>query len=67
METGNSQREQRQPMEQTRGSFACTWLWHAVNHNTSVNSIFGQVRLAAVNHIYVIHEVMNGCKNLKIH
>ena len=27
----------------------------------------GQVRLAAVNQIYVIHEAMNGCKNLKIH
>ena len=23
--------------------------------------------LAAVNQIYVIHEAMNGCKNLKIH
>ena len=26
-----------------------------------------QVSLAAVNHICVIHEFMNGCKNLKIH
>ena len=26
-----------------------------------------QVSLAAVNHIYVIHEAMNGCKNLKVH
>ena len=26
-----------------------------------------QVSLAAVNHIYVIHEHMDGCKNLKIH
>ena len=25
----------------------------------------GQVSLAAVNHIYVIHGVTNGCKNLK--
>ena len=29
--------------------------------------LHGQVNLAAVNHIYVFHEVMNGCKNLKIH
>ena len=29
--------------------------------------LYGQVSLAAVNHIYVFHEVMNGCKNLKIH
>ena len=27
----------------------------------------GQVSLAAVNHIYVLHEAMNGCQNLKIH
>ena len=26
-----------------------------------------QVNLAAVNQIYVIHEAINGCKNLKIH
>ena len=26
-----------------------------------------QVSLAAVNQICVIHEAMNGCKNLKIH
>ena len=29
--------------------------------------LHGQVSLAAVNHIYVFHEVMNGCKNQKIH
>ena len=28
--------------------------------------IHGQVRLAAVNHIYVFHEVMNSCKILKV-
>ena len=33
-----------------------------------VRSIFhGQVTLAAVNQIYVTHEVINGCKNLTIH
>ena len=29
--------------------------------------LHGQVTLAAVNNIYVFHEAMNGCKNLKIH
>ena len=28
--------------------------------------LHGQVSLAAVNHIYVFHEVLNDCKNLKI-
>ena len=27
--------------------------------------LHGQVSLAAVNHIYVFHEVMNGCKKSK--
>ena len=32
------------------------------------STLHGQVSLAAVNHIYVFHEVMNVCKkNLKIH
>ena len=29
--------------------------------------LHGQVSLAAVNQISVVHEAMNGCKNLKIH
>ena len=29
--------------------------------------LHGQVSLEAVNQIHVIHEVMNDCKNLKIH
>ena len=29
--------------------------------------LHGQVILAAVNQMCVIHEAMNGCKNLKIH
>ena len=34
----------------------------------NVQSILhGQVSLAAVNQICVIHEAMNGCKNLKIY
>ena len=60
--------------------FACaTRVWLAINHNTSffflenefdVRSILHrQMSLAAVNQIQicVIHEAMNGCKNLKIH
>ena len=47
----------------------------AVIHNTSVTSgesvvrsaMHGQVSLAAVNQICVIHEALNGCKNLKIY
>ena len=72
MEKWNSQLEHRQPMEQTRGLF-CTWdsavarcqsqhqyhLWRIVLHE--------QVSLAAVNQSCVIHEAMNGCKNVKIH
>ena len=54
-----------------------TPVWLAVNHNTPVSLLANesdvqsilhrQVRLAAVNQIYVFHEAMNGCKNLKIH
>ena len=29
--------------------------------------LHGQGSLAAVNQIYVVHEAINGCKNLKIH
>ena len=29
--------------------------------------LHGQASLAAVNYTYVFHEVMNGCKILKIH
>ena len=29
--------------------------------------LHGQVSLAAVNQMFVVHEAMNGCKNLKIH
>ena len=31
------------------------------------SELHGQVSLAAVNQICVVHEAMNGCKNLKIH
>ena len=52
-------------------------MWLTVIHNNSVtllanefdgrSILHAQVSLAAINHIYVFHEVMNGCKNLKIH
>ena len=51
-------------------------MWLAVSHTPvsflanefDVRSVMkGQVSLATVNQIYVIHEVMKGCKNLKIH
>ena len=47
-------------------------MWLAVNTSITLANEFdvpsvlhGQVRLAAVNQICVIHEAMNGCKNLK--
>ena len=44
----------------------------AVNHSTSNeldvrSALHGQVNLAAVNQICVIHEAMNGCENQKIY
>ena len=54
-----------------------TGVWLPTNHNTSVTNplnefdvgsvLHGQVSLTSVNQICVIHEAMNGCKNLKIH
>ena len=32
-----------------------------------VAKLHGQMNLVAVNHIYVFHEAMNGCKILMIH
>ena len=53
-----------------------TQVWLAVNHTTRVSLLanefdvrsvlHGQVSLAAVNQISVIHEAINGCENLKI-
>ena len=42
-------------------------VWLAVNHRISVTSLFQTNCLAAVNYIYVFHEGMNSCKDLKIH
>ena len=38
-----------------------------VNELDVLNVLHGQVSLAAVNQFCVIHEAMNGCKNLKIY
>ena len=51
-------------------------MWLTVNHNASITSgnefdvrsfLLGQVTLAAVNQICVIHDAMKGCEDLKIH
>ena len=72
-EKPNSQCEHGQPMEQTRDLF-CTCdsgvarFQSLLANEFDVRSVLHrQVILAAVNQIYVIHEAMNGCKNLKIH
>ena len=52
-------------MEQTRGLF-CTSI--TSGEELDVRRVFrGQVGLAAVNQMCVIHEAMSDCKNLKIH
>ena len=51
----------------------CGWLSITTSVSLLANEfdvqsvVCGQVSLAAVNQIYVIHEAMNGFKNLKIH
>ena len=71
MEKCNSELEQGEPMGQTTGLFctcnsgaACCQSQHQ-NVFWRMSSLHGQVSLAAVNQICVIHEAMNGCKNLK--
>ena len=77
MEKLNSQLEHGQPMEQTRGlllhvrlrcgSLSITKPVSLLANEFDVRSILhGQVSLAAVNEIRVVHETMNGCKNLKV-
>ena len=72
-EKWNSQCEHRQPMEQTSGLFvtcvsSITTPVSLLANELDVRSpLQGQVSLAAVNHICVIHEAMNGCKNQKVH
>ena len=79
MEKRNSQLEHGQPMEQARclfctcdsercGSLSITTPVSLLANEFDVRSVLhGQVSLAAVNQICVIHEAMNGCKNPKIH
>ena len=50
------------------GSLSITTSVSLLVNEFDVRSVLhGQVRLAEVNQICVIHEAMNGCKNLKIH
>ena len=74
MEKRNSQIENRQPIEQIRGLF-CTCDLLSITTSVSLlaneldvrSVLHGQVSLAVVNQVCVIHEVMNDCKNLKFH
>ena len=74
----NSQLEHGKPMEQKRRVLhvrlgcgsprSITTQLSLVANLFDVRSVLhGQVGLAAANPIRVIHEAMNGCKNLKIH
>ena len=40
---------------------------YLVNEFDVRSELHGQMSLAAVNQVCVVHEVMNGCQNLKIH
>ena len=49
------------------GSLSITTPVSLLGNEFNVRSVLhGQVSLTAVNQIHVIHEAMNGCKNLKI-
>ena len=78
MEKQNSQCEHGPPMVQTRRLFCMCdsgvagcqsqhqcYFWRMSSMLESI--LHGQVSLAAVNHICIIHEAMNNCKNLKVH
>ena len=73
-----SQRKHRQPMVHTRrlawqvqfgcGSLSITTPVSLLANKLDVRSILhGHVSLADANNSCVIHETMNGCKNLMIH
>ena len=50
------------------GSLSITIPVSLLANEFDVRSVLhGQVNLAAVNQICVVHEAMNGCTNLKIH
>ena len=69
----NSQLGHGQPLEQTRGLFCMCDFGVArcqsqrLYHFWRLGSMFEAYCTGAVNQIRVIHEAMNGCKNLKIH
>ena len=74
MDKRNSRLEHGQPMEQTRGmyctcdSLSITTPVSLLGNELDVRSVLhGQVSLAAVNQICVIHEAMNSCQNIKFH
>ena len=49
-------------------SLSITTVVSLLANEFDVRSILhGQVSLASVNHICIIHEAMNSCKNLKVH
>ena len=77
MEKWNSQLEHRQPMEQKKrldlhvqlrcGSLSFTTSVSLLANEFDVRSVLhGQVSLASVNHICVIHAAIHGCKSQKI-
>ena len=50
------------------GSLSITAPVSLLTNEFNVQSVLhGQVRMAAVNQICVMHETMNSCENLKIH
>ena len=76
MEKGNSKLEHRQPMEQTRGLILHMLLRCGLlsittpvsllpNEFDVLSIVHGQMSLATVSQICVIHEAMNGCKKTK--
>ena len=80
MEKRNSKCEHGQPIRENKrldlhvrlrcGSLSISTPWSVslLANEFDVPSVFHrQVSLAAVSQIYVFHEAMNSCKNLKIH
>ena len=61
----------KKPVLQVRlrcGPLSITLPVSLLTNEFDVRSVLnGQVSLATVNQIYVFHEAMNGCENLKIH
>ena len=65
MEKRNNQLKHGQPMEQTSGSGSLSIIAQVsrlANAFDDQGVLHGQVSLAAVDQICVIHEAMNGCK-----